>query len=167
VGVLTSVATIPFRFYALVVDKRRLDRAGGLQWKQSFYKHLCGRVYGKLMLAYPALHVRADRYGDEEFKESFGRYIQENHRPTLFDRGTFDFVSAKDDVVIQLADILCGLLARCYDPDHRLANPEELLRLVQENVLLLDEWPPCFRLTTGTDELSAPTGRDDRRYCRC
>jgi Protein of unknown function (DUF3800) len=157
-----SLAAVPFRFYGLVVDKRAIDRNGGLQWKQSFYKFLCGRVYGKLMRAYPALHVRADDYGDEEFKESFGRYIKENHRPTLFDRGTFEFRSAKDDVLVQLADILCGLLARCYDPDRQLSHPEELLLPLRQHALLLDEWPPRFRVTTAQDELVVTLERDGR-----
>jgi hypothetical protein len=36
------------------------------------------------------------------------------------------------------------------------------MRIVRDHILLLDEWPPDFRLTTGTDELVAPSGREDR-----
>ena len=116
-SVLRALSTVDYRFYGLVVDKRSIIRTSGLQWKQSFYKNLCGRAYGKLMKHFPALHVRADRYGDEEFKESFASYIDKHHRLTLFDRGTFDYVPAKDDVAVQLADLMCGLLARCFDPE--------------------------------------------------
>jgi hypothetical protein len=92
VSVLSALAPIPFRFAGFVADKRLIDRDSGLQWKQSFYKNLCGRLYGKLMKAYPALRTRADRYGTDEFKQSFAKYIEKNHRPTLFDRGTFALI---------------------------------------------------------------------------
>lgn len=154
VSVLGALASIDYRFYALVVDKRAIIRTSGLQWKQSFYKNLCGRAYGKLMRHFPSLHVRADRYGDTEFKESFAKYIDANHRPTLFDRGTFDYVPAKDDVIVQLADVLCGLLARCFDPDRLLSKPEQLLRQVAPKLLLLDEWPPKHRVTAGITDFS-------------
>lgn len=160
IGVLSSLAPIPFKFAGVVVDKRRIDKDSGLQWSRSFYKNLCGRLYGKLMKAYPSLHVRADPYGRETFKESFARYIEKNHRPSLFDRGTFDFLDGKDDVLVQLPDILCGLLARCYDPKKQVSHPEELLQLVCDKALLVDEWPPRFRVTGGRSELS--TKVDDR-----
>jgi hypothetical protein len=155
ISVLTALASVDYRFYGLVVDKRSIIRTSGLQWKQSFYKNLCGRAYGKLMKHFPSLHVRADRYGDEEFKESFAKYIDTHHRLTLFDRGTFDYVPAKDDVAVQLADLMCGLLARCLDPDRMMTEPEELLRLVAPKLLLLDEWPPKYRVTTGGSEFTA------------
>lgn len=154
-SVLSALSSVDYRFYGLVVDKRSIIRNSGLQWKQSFYKNLCGRAYGKLMKHFPSLHVRADRYGDEEFKESFATYLDKHHRLTLFDRGTFDYVPAKDDVAVQLADLMCGLLARCFDPDRMMSEPEELLRLVAPKLLLLDEWPPKCRVTTGSIELAA------------
>jgi hypothetical protein len=91
VSVLGALTAVDYRFYGLVVDKRAIIRTSGLQWKQSFYKNLCGRAYGKLMRHFPSLHVRADRYGDDEFKQSFARYIEENHSTR-----TVDCVSARD-----------------------------------------------------------------------
>jgi hypothetical protein len=126
VRLLGAVGGLSFRFYGLAVDKTSIDRSSGLKWKQSFYKNVCGRAYGKLMQAYPNLHVRADQHGRTEFMESFAAYIRENHRPTLFDRGTFEFVDGKKEVLVQLADIVAGLLARVYDPGKLLARPEEL-----------------------------------------
>jgi hypothetical protein len=160
IAVLSALAPIPFKFAGFVVDKRRLDK-DKYQWKQSFYKNLCGRLYSKLMKAFPALRIRADRFGTDEFKQSFANYIAKNHRPTLFDRGTFEFLmEGEDDLLVQLADILCGLLARCYDPKKQLSAPEELLRIVSDNALLIDEWPPRFRVTGGRSELSSKV--DDR-----
>jgi hypothetical protein len=154
VSLLAALSSVDYRFYGLVVDKRAIIRASCLQWQRSFYKNLCGRAYGKLMRHFPSLHVRADRYGDEEFKESFAKYINENHRPTLFERGTFEYVPAKDDVLVQLADVMCGLLARCFDPDRLMSAPEQLLRHVAPKLLLLEEWPPKHRVTSGDTDFA-------------
>ncbi|MBK6697230.1 MAG: DUF3800 domain-containing protein [Myxococcales bacterium] len=162
VRVLTDLAAVPFRFYALAVDKREINKTSGLRWKGSFYKHLCGRVYGKLMRAHPALRVRADQYGRDEFKESFANYIEANHRPTLFERGTFEFIDGKSDVLIQVADVVCGLLARCYDPDKELSNPSELLGVMARHALVVDEWPPKHALTLGVTEMRELAKADDR-----
>jgi hypothetical protein len=75
-SVLSDLSPIPFRFAGFVADKRRIEKDSGLQWKQSFYKNLCGRLYGKLMRAFPALRIQADRYGDDKFKQGFAKYIQ-------------------------------------------------------------------------------------------
>jgi hypothetical protein len=159
---LASLSPIPFKFYALAVNKDSITKTSGLKWKGSFYKHLCGRAYDKVMRAYPDLHVRADQYGRSEFQESFASYIRLNHRPTLFDRGTFDFVDGKTDVLVQLADIICGVLARCYDPDMRLTGAAELLGLIRGQALLVDEWPPMHRLTSTGHELKASSEVDGR-----
>ncbi|MDX2055010.1 MAG: DUF3800 domain-containing protein [Polyangiaceae bacterium] len=162
VRLLTDLAAVPFHFYALAVDKRRINKTNGLRWKGSFYKHLCGRAYGKLMRAHPALRVRADQYGRDEFKESFARYIEANHRPNLFDRGTFEFVDGKQDVLVQVADIVCGLLARSYDPDKELPNASELLGLLSKHALVVDEWPLKHALTLGVADMLNLAKPEDR-----
>jgi hypothetical protein len=160
--VLAELGRVPFRFYGLVVDKRSIERTSGLQWKRSFYKNICGKAYGKLMRAYGSLQIRADAHGTEAFQESFAKYVTQHHRPTLFDRATLEFVDSKQDVLVQLADILCGLLARCYDPEKRLTKPEELLGLVADRALVLDEWPPRYRVTSGASEIDEEGSADDR-----
>lgn len=159
---VNDLTVVPFRFYALAVDKREVNRTGGLGWKKSFYKNVCGRAYEKVMRAFPSLHVRADSYGGDAFRKSFARYIDETHRPDLFARGTFDFVEAKSDVLVQLADILSGLLARCYDPDRRLAAAAGLVGRLADKALLVDEWPPRHRFTPTHSELGTVGGVDER-----
>jgi hypothetical protein len=158
--VVDDLVPIPFRFYGLVVDKENLNRASGYQWKKTFYKNLCGRVYSKLMRAYPSLHIRADQHGTESFQSSFVRYVEQHHRPTLFEKASFDLVDSKNDVIVQLADLMSGLCARIYEPRRTMAVSIELLKSISSKLLLLDEWPPRFRVTTGRTELS--DGKDDR-----
>ncbi len=161
VKTLDALAGLPFRLYALVVDKRELDRTGGLQFKHSFYKNLCGKAYGALLRSLPKLHLRADEYGRESFMESFTTYVQKRHQPDLFEKGTFDFVNSRDEVVVQLADLCSGLLARIYDPQMALERPEELVSVLASQILLIEEWPPRFRLRS-TDPDGASNHPDAR-----
>lgn len=142
---VNALAEVDFRFYALAVDKDRLAKDGGFRFGKSFYKNLCGRAYRQVMAASPNLNVRADRYGDLEFKESFADYVERNHRPTLFHTGSFDWAD-EGDPLPQLADVICGLLARCYDPKKAMSGARALLGKLRKHALLFDEWPARFRL---------------------
>lgn len=160
--VLADLATVPFKFYALAVDKREISRTSGLKWKNSFYKHLCGRLYNKLMRTYRGLNVRADQYGDVRFKETFARYVEANHRPTLFERGGFELVDGRHEVLTQLADLVCGLLARAYDPDKKLDRAHELVGILKDHAMVIDEWPPRYGVTLGRTDLVLGDDIDER-----
>lgn len=157
---LAALAPLPFKFYGLAVDKRRLERDGGLRWKGSFYKNLCGRAYSKLFEGVPDLRVRADRYGRPEFMQSFARYIDKHHPPTLFERARFEFVDGEQDVAVQLADIVAGVLARVVDSDKTRAGSEQLFSLLRRHALGLDMWPPRYDLpAVPTPEGDGPDAR--------
>lgn len=162
---LRELSTLPFHFHALAVDKVRLDRAGGLQHKEPFYKFMCGLAYRKTMGSIPNLHVRADEHGRTEFMTSFQEHVRKNHRPSLFDHGTFEFVNGKQDVLIQLADIVAGLLARIYDPEKQLRNSKGLLELLADRALLIEDFP--LRYGLDLQQAQAVDERDpDRRIAR-
>jgi hypothetical protein len=162
VTLLEELSELPFRFYGLAVDKNRLDPSSGYQWKGSFYKNLCGHAYGKLLRAHRELQVRADEYGRSEFMRSFAAYITREHQQSLFQKDYFAFVNGADEVLVQLADIIAGLLARVYDPSKRLPRAEELLGVLHKKCLLLDEWPPRYRMVAGAAEPASASAPDDR-----
>ena len=55
VQVLTTLNPLPFKFYAVVIDKREIRRDSGLVYKDSFYKFLSGLLYKKLFGAFPPI----------------------------------------------------------------------------------------------------------------
>jgi hypothetical protein len=93
---------------------------------------------------------------------SFGDYVNQRHQQSLFETDYFAFVDGKTEILVQLADVMAGLLARVYDPTKRLARPEELLALLRDRLLVLDEWPPMFRVKPGTGELPRDDSPDER-----
>jgi hypothetical protein len=44
--------------------------------------------------------------------DGFTRHVLENHRETLFDRARITFAESKEEPLVQLADVICGALAR-------------------------------------------------------
>jgi hypothetical protein len=166
-AVLDDLNPIPFRFYAVVVDKREIHADSGLAFKDSFYKFLAGLLYRKLFNAFPDLHVTADEFGRDDFMDGFARYLIANHRDTLFDRPRVTFASSKDEPLVQLADIICGTLARTYDVTKTTEKTSELLSVIRsDHALLIDEWPVRYRAASGTGSLlpADPADDDIARY---
>jgi len=84
VRVLDTLAPLPFRFYAVAVDKARIDRDSGLGYKTSFIKFANGRLYNALFQNLTDLTVYADGHGGTEFIESFRRYLEQPIRQIFF-----------------------------------------------------------------------------------
>jgi hypothetical protein len=161
--VLRDLTPIAFRLYAVVIDKRLLSKDSGLQYPNSFKKYLYGVLYSKLFATHPTLHVRADGFGREDFMEGFAAYVIRKHpQASLFEKSQFEFVNSKDEPLVQLADIICGALARVYDPKKATVRRQHLLALVRAKALLVDEWPPRHRIASGTGSLAVGSPSDDK-----
>ena len=160
--VLDDLNRVEFKFYAVVVDKREIRTDSGLAYKDSFYKFLSGLLYRKLFDAYPDLHVTADDFGRAEFMDGFAKYLVANHRATLFDRPRVTFTSSHDEPLVQLADVVCGALARTYDVTKTTEKGAELLTVIRkDHAILIDEWPVRYRPASGTGSLVTGDVADD------
>ena len=111
---------LPFNIYYLVVDKRKIYEQSGLRIKTSFYKFLNQMAYNALQKSFQELTIVADETGSNEFMQSFSEYIKD-HNPalSLFDEFNFRFNKSEHGVLVQLADIMSGCLAFCYDENKK------------------------------------------------
>lgn len=111
---------LPFNIYYLVVDKRKIYEQSGLRIKTSFYKFLNQMAYNALQKSFQKLTIVADETGSNEFMQSFSEYIK-GHNPalSLFDEFNFRFNKSEHGVLVQLADIMSGCLAFCYDENKK------------------------------------------------
>lgn len=111
---------LPFNIYYLVVDKRKIYEQSGLRIKTSFYKFLNQMAYNALQKSFQKLTIVADETGSNEFMQSFSEYIKD-HNPalSLFDEFNFRFNKSEHGVLVQLADIMSGCLAFCYDENKK------------------------------------------------
>lgn len=141
IKILKEVLSLDFHFFAIAVDKAALSRDSGFQYKKSFLKFVNGLLYNRLFSTYTNIKIYADEHGGEDFKESFRKYIEKNHKPDLFWKSDLQLVSSKNNVLVQLADFIVGTVAKIYEGKKNPALSEQYLRLLKEKGLGLVEWP--------------------------
>lgn len=140
-SVLHELCGTGFRFSALAVDKREVDRSSGLIYGQSFYKFLQRVLYQRLLSTYPRLQVITDAYGDAEFMFGFREYMM---RAVGAQRSFFEdvtFVESRNDPLVQLADVVAGAVGRTLEGHPTRAKFIDLMDLIRPHALLVEEWP--------------------------
>ena len=141
-ALLKKIGMLAFRYAALVVDKSKVAKDSGLQYKSSFYKYMANYLYrsvdGQLMDYAVDLYV--DSYGSQEFQQSCVNYFEE--KGGLFGRARIMYNDDKTSRLVQLADVVAGTLRRYFSDD---ATPEfqksvrALLR--DEHEVKISSWP--------------------------
>lgn len=153
--ILMALGRLNFKFYALCLNKERVYKDSGLQYKQSFIKHVNGKLYNSLYRTYSDLHIIADEHGSDEFKKGFKSYIEKNHKPDLFYKSKFDFVDSKEFTLVQLSDFIAGTLAKIYEKN----TSDELSEAYREflstrKALSITEWPTQYQTYHPKDDTS-------------
>ena len=139
---LQGIAALPIGYYATIIDKSRIQRDSGLRFKPSFYKYMSRMLYERLLQGISSLHIVADEHGSPEFMESFTGYLQSKAMPSLFTTWTHDFEDSVDAPLIQVADIIAGSLAWCFDPAKECGDfREQFLATLQAKELGVERWP--------------------------
>jgi len=158
IRILSALAPLPFRFYAVAVDKSRVDRDSGLAYKTSFIKFANGRLYNALFQNLTDLTVYADGHGGAEFIESFKKYLETAHAPDLFSRPQIEIVDSRHEVLVQLADFLVGTAAKIYENKASAEARKVFLDFLGQKRIRIDEWPPRFETqypaALGTSDLN-------------
>lgn len=152
--ILDSILELDFKFYAVAVEKDALSRDGGFQYKRSFLKFINGLLYKQLFENFPSIVVFADEHGGDEFKLSFKKYIENNHKPDLFWESELNLVSSHDNVLVQLADFLVGTLAKVYEGKSNPALIESYRSLLKSKALDVKEWPTKHQVYFESDKTS-------------
>ncbi|WP_078120187.1 DUF3800 domain-containing protein [Thiosocius teredinicola] len=149
--ILNSLISLDFKFYALCINKERVLRDSGLQFKKSFLKYTSGKLYSVLFSSFLDVHVIADEHGGAEFKASFKGYIEENHKPDMFYRSEFDLVNSKGEILVQLADFLAGTLGKIYEQKISGELREAYIKLIESKALSIEEWPTKYQAYSPKD----------------
>lgn len=125
--------------------QRQNQKDGGLQFKKSFLKYVNGKLYNLLFSSYSDIHIIADEYGSEEFKLSFKKYIDKNHKPDIFYQSTFDLVNSKKEVLVQLSDFIVGTINKIYEEKSSGELNEAYINFLSQKALSIDEWPTKYQ----------------------
>ncbi len=147
--ILAELLPLPFSIFAVVFDKAQLTEAKGLRYKPSFYKFMNNIVHKELRRAFPMLTIVADEVGGSEYMQSFSKYVAARQDiPNLFGETQFYFENSLGDVLIQLADLISGTLAREYDKHRKTGNGAFFRKMLEQKITRIELYPKTLETYT-------------------
>lgn len=163
--ILDQLLLLPIRYIILVVDKEKIFENGGLRKSKSvFYKFLNEHLYQTLRNSYSNVCISADETGNNEYQQSFISYIKKKTNATqlsLLDESAFGFDNSKQNVLIQVADVIAGSIAYNFDRKKKLiADGNDYVTYIAQKTNMIKHFPRKFEEMI-EDTASFKTGEDD------
>jgi len=135
---LENVSQYGFVFYAMVINKAALH-AESLSYSESFYEYVCSLAFENARHLLERAVVVIDGSGSREFKQQLQTYLKRKindesaaipciHKVKIED--------SKTNNLLQLADMICGAVARCYR-----VGDESFRSLIKEREGYVQFWP--------------------------
>jgi hypothetical protein len=143
--VLEKLTEIEFKYYALITNKSNLDPNSGMRWKGSAYKRISRILYSQLSTEYNHIFVVKDNYGRREFRDSFNDYLKKHNLcSNLFNSFEHNFIDSKNEIFVQMADLVAGMLAYIYDEKRKSEYSSRYQELLAPHKSYLSVWPLRF-----------------------
>ena len=136
-GFLKEISKFDFSVRCLVVDKMLIRSDELKNDKNSFYSYAI-----KMVLQFSAdevlnAYVKIDGSGDRVFRRNFLTYLRKHlnfqHRKVI---KNCKLVDSKDNVMIQMADMIAGAIRRSYETEKQ--DHETYKRIIKRHIT--DEW---------------------------
>ncbi len=142
IKILNSLNNVNYHFLSIVVDKRKLTTKG-FEFKKSFYKYLHAILDSELFRLFPNIKIVADEHGHKQFKNELIEYIKKKHIRDLFNQN-FVVSNSNSSSLIQLADLISGTLARCFEESKISDKKSAFLKILEPKTLEIREWPYTY-----------------------
>lgn len=113
---LNALAEHDFCYCGIVIDKRQLTDEG-LKYKDVFYKHACSLAFETARCILNEATVIIDGSGSREFKQQLQNYLKKKINNEQDEHRCIKKVKIQDSKknnLLQLADMICGSVARSY-----------------------------------------------------
>ena len=115
-----AVAPLPFTYTGFVLDKGQLYAAGAA--RNTVYADLCGLVFEEVREQLVEARVKIDRSGGQEFRRELVAYLKRkinDPQAAVKHIKRVDMPTSQGNNLLQLADMVCGAIARTYRADRR------------------------------------------------
>ena len=164
--ILAELLKVNFSIFSVVIDKSQLIEMKGLHFKPSFYKFTNNIVHKELKRAFREITIVADEIGGSEYMQSFAKYVKERQDiPNLLNDAAFRFENSKNDVLIQLADLISGSIAYDFDP-HRGDTSQNYRRMLEKKFIRIELYPKNIETyTVDTSALAESYDKDVADIC--
>jgi hypothetical protein len=156
--ILSDLSKVDIKHLSLLVDKNKVIG----DWKKypkSFYKFTQKLLHRQLHQLFNNVNVTVDKYGTEEYQQSFKKYIEREMQLNLFE-SNFEIGSAKDSIIIQVADFYGGTRRKLAENDFE--SPERFQSIMNNQNLYHFQWPDNYEnlyLENINDELDKKVAR--------
>lgn len=113
---LSSVSNHQFTYYSVVINKAKLT-GKGFSFKEPFYKYVCQIAFNNCREYLQDATIVIDGSGSREFRQQLQTYIKgkindKNELRACIKKVKID--DSKKNNLLQLADMICGAVARSY-----------------------------------------------------
>lgn len=143
--ILADLLKIDFTIFSIVIDKRQIVEWEGLHYKKSFYKFLNNIAHKELRQAFPVLTICADEIGGSEYMKSFSEYVKKRlDIISLFGEADFCFENSNNEVLIQLADFICGTLGYVYDSSKHTDDTPDYYSMLSKKIIRVELYPKTY-----------------------
>lgn len=151
--ILNEIVKLKFNVYSVVVDKTKLY-GEGFRYKKSFYKYLNGILYKELYKSFPQLELKVDEHGGNEFMLEFKDYVRQNHIRTLFEGSDFFVSESKEELGVQVADLMAGTLGYIYDEHKKSSFSENFMEIISSKIISINHFPKLYKVNEYTEVLT-------------
>ncbi len=138
--VLSYLSNLKFGICAVIIDKREIFSNSPLQFPKTFIKFIHKQLFLRLFQTNQSILVVADKVGWPSFMKGFEAYVRKQIMPDLFVKSDFKPLDSKEDDLIQVADLVAGLIRRAAT--NFTKENKEYLRIIQNQISVLIDWPP-------------------------
>jgi hypothetical protein len=137
---LEALAPYSFFYFGIVINKPKLT-GPGFHFKESFYKYTCSLVFENAKPHLDNATVVIDGSGSREFKKQLSAYLRKRVRDADSGKCVIKKVkiqNSRSNNLLQLADMVCGAVARCYSGK---ADARECRNLIRHREIYVQFWP--------------------------
>ena len=137
---LSAVASYGFFYFSIVINKRKLT-GEGFKFKESFYKYACSLVFENAKPYLNNATVVIDGSGSREFRRQLGSYLRRRINDTKSNARIIGKIKIQDsnrNNLLQLADMICGAVARSYTQKE---DAKTYRALVAHREIYVQLWP--------------------------
>ena len=138
---LEAVAPFNFFYFSFIIDKNQL-REVDFASKNDFYRWVCGLIFEAAKPYLENAKVKMDRCGGRDFRNELKSYLKKRVNDSDSAHQKIKEVSAQrssGDNLIQLADMICGAIARAEMENKK--DAATFYNLIKHRQVWLRRWP--------------------------
>jgi hypothetical protein len=160
IEILKALATLDIKFLWLVVEKEKI-LGEWRKYPKPFYKYTQKILHRELYRLFKSLDVTIDKFGTEKYQTSLKEYIEREAQMRLFD-SELTIGTAKEDVLVQVADFLCGTKRKLEL--NEFSHPERIIELLAKNAFHTIHFP-TDRPEINVDDLECKDDLEIAKHC--